>query len=262
MSRPMSNYKVFVFVFIGFIAGLILRKNILSLQNLPKCKRYTETLDMTSNSKLLKVTDEPITVKAKSNKFHNNYRPYFVYSELGFKDLSIIGVKITEAQLIDFGVSINTTWSVGSANLIFFTPYSRNLKFHDKYVKRLNLNIVQLPDIMENSRDTDFSLRVLQYMKDHFGNKFNWFVLVNMDVYVNIQNLQNFLKLLNSTQEIVIAGQRDSNVCDAKDGLILSHNALSKNLPDQTNSNTLPAKSFMSILESNFEVFCVSSQFL
>ena len=263
MSRSINNLnsKVFIYVSIGFFVGLLIRINILSYQYHPKCKRHVKASAVFTDVESHEFKDKPVTVNAKSTKFNNNYRPYFVYSELGFKDFTIIGVKITENQLINYGVNINNTWSIDNQNIILFTPYSRNLEFHDRYVKKLNLNIVQLPDIMENSSETEFSLRVLQYMKDHYLNNFNWFVLANSDVYINVQNLHNYLKLLNSTSETVIVG-KNSHICDIKSGLILSHNAMSKfDSPKNGNFNPLVANSLLLSLENKFRVFCVSYNF-
>ena len=259
MNRAMNslNSKILIYILIGYFVGLLIRMNILSNQHHSLCKRSIKASSVAPDvvESLSKLKEKPITVKAKSTKFNNNYRPYFVFSELGFKEHIIIGVKTTESQLINYGVSINNTWSVGNLNIIFFTPYSRNLEFHDRYVKKLNLNIVQLPDIIENSSEAEFSLRILQYMKDHFLNKFNWFVLTNSNVYVNIENLQNYLKLLNSTSEIIITG-KNNKICDTKGGLILSHNALSKY--SSNHENLHPTYSLLSTIENQFKLFCVS----
>ena len=260
MNRAINslNSKILVYTLIGFLFGLLIRINILSNQHQSRCKRSIEaSFVVTDVESQPKEKDKPIAVKAKSTKFNNNYRPYFVYSELGFKEHIIIGVKITESQLINYGVSINNTWSDGNLNIIFFTPYSRNLEFHDRYVKKLNLNIVQLPDIVENSSETEFSLRILQYMKDHFLKNFNWFVLTNSDVYVNVWNLQNYLKNLNSTSEIIITGKNNDN-CDTKGGLILSHNALSKYSRYHENLRPLLTYTLLFTIENQFKLFCVS----
>lgn len=176
----------------------------------------------------------PKTVKAKPSRFNYGYRPYFVYSELGFRKPVIVAVKTTEERLSTFGIAVNNTWSQGFQNVIFFTPYSKKETFHDKYVKKLNLNVVQLPDIVENTLDRDFSFRILQYMKEHFIHKYSWFVQTTDDTYINSINLVHFLQSLNSSSHVFIGKnikQHGISTCDHHVGVILSRTTLMELVP-------------------------------
>lgn len=175
------------------------------------------------------VNNVPKTVKAKPSRFSYDFRPYFVYSELGFKYPVVVAVKTNEERLRTFGIALNNTWSQGFQTVVFFTPYSKKETFHDTYIKKLNLNVVQLPDIVDSSTDVDFSFRILQYMKEHYVHKYSWFVQTTDETYVNPINLIQFLHSLNSSSRVFVGKpvKRNSLVtCDHKTGIILSRTAL------------------------------------
>ena len=69
--------------------------------------------------------------------------------------------------------------------------------FHEKYVRNMNLDVVQLPDIFPESPDSEFSFRIVQYMKDHYGNSYNWFVMVSDEAYIGTDNLVEYLHSLD-----------------------------------------------------------------
>ena len=258
MNRSMNNKspKILAYLISGFLLGLVIRlKFSPSYQELLKCQDNVN-LDQTEQSKSGRSIniEKPITVKAKPNRFNNDYRPYFVYSELGFKDLMFIGVKISEQQLMTSGVTINNTWSSEDQTVVFFTPYSRDSEFHNRFVKKLNLNVIQLPDIVDTSSDLEFSLRIVQYMKDHHLNKYNWFILIDDNVYLNMVNAGNHLKRLNSTQQVILANKIKGQ-CSSSNGVILSHTALANYYP--TDGGDSPS-GLLSQLGNKETLFCVS----
>lgn len=194
-------------------------------------------------------TPPPSPVKPKSSHFNYDFRPYFVYSELGFRYHMIIGIKTTEERLNSLCIAINNTWVPDFPKVIFFTPYSKNNDFHEKYIHNLNLDVVQLPDIFEESPDSDFSFRILQYMKDHYINNYNWFMQISDQAYLNAGNLVPYLHSLNSTKDLYIGHPQQMNqkVYSSKDrdkvlpishyclegsGIVLSRSLLHKLTPD------------------------------
>eukprot|EP00111_Clytia_hemisphaerica_P023368 TCONS_00068795-protein len=262
MNRSMNNKnpKIFVYLISGFLLGLVIRlKFSSSYQALSKChdKVILDQKEQSKSGRSINI-EKPVTVKAKPNRFNNDYRPYFVYSELGFKNLMFVGVKISEQQLMTNGVTINNTWSSDDQTVVFFTPYSRDSEFHNRFVKKLNLNVIQLPDIVDTSSDLEFSLRIVQYMKDHHLNKYNWFILSNVNVYLNIVNAGDHLKRLNSTQPIILANKIKGE-CSSSHGVIMSHTALSNYY--QTDGAGFPS-GLLSKLGNKETLFCNSERFL
>ena len=61
----------------------------------------------------------------------------------------------------------------------------------------MNLDVVQLPDIFPESPDSEFSFRIVQYMKDHYANSYNWFVMVSDEAYIGTDNLVEYLHSLD-----------------------------------------------------------------
>ena len=190
----------------------------------------------------------PTPVKPKRSQFNYDFRPYFVYSELGFKFKLIVGVLTSESRLDSFAVAINNTWMQELPKVLFFTPYSKNINFHEKYNRRLNLNVVQLPDIDEESSPADIAFRMLQYMRDHYIDNYNWFMRVTDDVYVNSGKLLAFLNSVNSSEDFYLGHAKkfgsgagsgkslpelpsEGFYCLGEPGVVLSRSALSKVVP-------------------------------
>ena len=252
-----SNLKIIAPVILGFLIGVSIHFKT-SIPQVCKDNDLKKSQKTNQLKRANRPTENPSTVKAKPNRFNNDFRPYFVYSELGFKDFLFIAVKISEQQLLSSGIAINNTWLSDFQNVVFFTPYSRDEEFHNRFIKKMNLNVVQLPDIVENSSDLEFSNRILQYMKDHYINKYNWFILVSDKVYINSISTLKFLKSLNSTMEIVVTNTNEKNTCDANNGVIFSHSALSRFSMQSCNI----VGSFSNMLSSclnNHGISCVSN---
>ena len=253
--RRTMRFKSFIPLFIGVVIGLclsfvfmpppdlhcdIVKKSNIKPSPLKTVERKTK--DKPSSTKLPHSDPEP--VKPKDSHFNYDFRPYFVYSELGFHFQVIVAVIISEAQLLNLGVAINNTWLQNLPKVLFFTPYSKNANFHERFNTQLNLNVIQLPDILEDSLDIETTLRVLQYLKEHYINTYNWFMVVHDQAYVNTENTLRFLKSLNSSTDIFLGHPRGfqnlnpamslqnggvlSSYCDDKTGIILSRNILLK----------------------------------
>lgn len=209
--RRQFQVRLLLPVIIGICIGIIFKHFYDPIPNvLCKPERY-QYEKMSKISKVLKRDNvqkiqhvDPVAVKPKSSHFNYDFRPYFVYSELGFKFDVVVGIMTYEQHLTSFALAINNTWSQDLSKVIFFTPYSKDSKFHDRYNVRFNLNVVQLPDIVEGSSPLEFSYRILKYMKDHFSNSYKWFVQTPDDIYIDPKNLMQFLYSLNSSIDAYI----------------------------------------------------------
>ncbi|XP_012562837.1 chondroitin sulfate glucuronyltransferase isoform X1 [Hydra vulgaris] len=209
----------------------------------------------------------PVYVKPKSTRFNYDFRPYFVYSELGFRFQFIVAVITTEERLMTYGIAINNTWLPYLPRVVFFTVYSKNLNFHNHFNTKLNLNVIQLSDINEESTKIEFSFRVLQYMKDHFVDSYSWFMLVSDEVYIRSNEMLKFLHSLNSSAEyyigypmpkshsILSSGKNEfpAYYCYEQSGFIISRATLLK-------FETLPMKSNKNIGETIGESFFRTSK--
>jgi len=253
-----SNWKIIAPVFLGFLIGISIHFKTSQSQVCSVADDQEEVKKTNYLKRASRPSENPSTVKAKPNRFNNDFRPYFVYSELGFKDFVFIGVKISEQRLLSSGIAINNTWLSDFQSVVFFTPYSKDEEFHSRFVKKMNLNVVQLPDIVDSSSDLEFSNRILQYMKDHYQNKYNWFLLVSDKVYINSISTLKFLKSLNSTMDIVITNKDKKSSCDASNGVIFSHSALSKFSLQACNTVGTFSSMLSSCLSNHHRMKCVS----
>ena len=143
-------------------------------------------------------------VTPKKSQFNYDYRPYFVYSELGFRFKLLVAVLTSEKRLDEYGVAINNTWAQSLPKVVFFTPYSKNINFHEKYNRHLNLKVVQLPDVDEDSTRVDLMFKMFQYLKDHFSPNYNMFMKVDDNAYINPEQLLGLVNNLNASQDLYV----------------------------------------------------------
>lgn len=194
---------------------------------------------------------EPIshqTVPPKATYFNMNLRPFYVASELGHREKLLVGVLTTEDHLDSLILAINNTWAPALPKVIFFTPYSRDAEFHEKYNKILGLPIVQLLDIEsdDSTSKITISFKMLKYMNDHYINSFEWFMRAEDTMYMKPDKLLEFLNTVNSSRDLYIghpsafgASESDAKAniyshqkyCEGGPGVILSRSALARLTP-------------------------------
>ena len=160
-------------------------------------------------STLPNVEVNPIPVTPKKSQFNYDYRPYFIYSELGFRFKLLVAVLTSEKRLDEYAVAINNTWAQALPKVVFFTPYSKNINFHDKYNRHLNLKVVQLPDVDEDSTRVDLMFKMFQYLKDHFSPNYNLFMKIDDDAYINADKLLNLVNNLNASQDLYVGHAKE-----------------------------------------------------
>ena len=208
--RRNFRVKQYLPLFIGILLGCVV--SILYIPLYKDTCVFSVKLETVLQKQLTKPIEEienqytsaPAYVKPKSSRFNYDFRPYFVYSELGFRFQFIVAVMTTEERLMSYGIAINNTWLPYLPRVVFFTAYSKNLNFHEHYNTKLNLNVIQLSDITEESTKSEFSFRILQYMKDHFIDSYSWFMLVSDEVYIRSNDMLKFLHSLNSSADLYI----------------------------------------------------------
>ena len=187
-----------------------------------------------------------LPVTPKKSQFNYDYRPYFVYSELGFRFKLLVAVLTSEKRLDEYGVAINNTWAQNLPKVVFFTPYSKNINFHEKYNRHLNLKVVQLPDVDEDSTRVDLMFKMFQYLKDHFSPSYNMFMKIDDNAYINSEQLLRLVNNLNASKDLYVGHAKrfegtytlegngkwkdwtGDHFCVGGSGVILSRNTLLK----------------------------------
>ena len=188
------------------------------------------------------------TVPPKVTHFNYGLRPFYITSELGYRDKVLVGVLTSRENLESLVLAVNNTWASFLPKILFFTPVSRDVEFHDKYNKILGLPIVQLSDVSEEGfSKTKMSFKMLRYMHDHYINNFEWFMRVEDSLYMKPEKLIEFLNTVNSSDYLYMgrpaafkAGELLKNVdlyrheryCEGGPGVVLSRSTLLKLAPN------------------------------
>lgn len=187
------------------------------------------------------------TVAPKVTHFSYGLRPFYVASELGHRDKLLVGILTTEENIDSLVLAVNNTWAPLLPKIIFFTPFSRDVDFNEKYNKVLGLPVVQLADVEdENFSKTKMSFKMLKYMHDHYVNNFEWFMRVEDAMYLKPEKLLELLNSVNSSKDVYlgrpgsyrangIRGDDDlythEKYCQGGTGVALSRTALLKLAP-------------------------------
>ena len=188
------------------------------------------------------------TVAPKVSHFSYGLRPFYVASELGHRDKLLIGILTREENIDSLVLAINNTWAPFLPKIIFFTPFSRDVDFYEKYNKVLGLPIIQLSDVEdENFSKTKLSFRMLKYMHDHYINNYEWFMRVEDAVYLKAEKLLELLNSANSSKDSYIGRPgsykadglhvgddlyTQEKYCRGGTGVALSRSALMKLVPN------------------------------
>lgn len=192
------------------------------------------------------------TVPPKVTHFSYGLRPFYVASELGHRDKLLVGILTTEENIDSLVLAVNNTWGPLLPKIIFFTPFSRDVDFSEKYNKVLGLPIVQLADVEdENFSKTKLSFKMLKYMYDHYANNYEWFMRVEDSMYLKPEKLLELLNSVNSSKDVYLGrpgsyrakggDNGDDNLysndkyCYGGTGIALSRSALMKLAPHLEN---------------------------
>lgn len=169
-----------------------------------------------------------------------NQRPRYLTNELDTKELLFIGVKTAREYLDTRAEAVYNTWG---------NEIAGKLEFFVSYPKPVNskLPIKVLPDVQDNEYPPKKKvMTMLRYMHDHYIDGYEWFMWADDDVYVRTEELQKFLRTLNSLTDTVIGqggvGQRNGSTnlgllknecyCIGGPGVIMSRNVLKKIAPN------------------------------
>ena len=108
-----------------------------------------------------------------------------------------------------------------------------------------DIPIVALPGVDDSYPPQKKSFLMLKYMHDRYGDRYNWFMRADDDVYVKGDRLVTFLNSLNSSKPLFIGqagiGKKEElgqlsldnaeNYCMGGTGMLISQSALAKMVP-------------------------------
>lgn len=151
--------------------------------------------------------------------------------------LLFVGVMTAEKYLPTRARAVYETWGSDLPGKIAF--------FSSEYSYDESMPLVALPGVDDTYPPQKKSFMMLQYMFDHFGDKFEWFLRADDDVYIRMDKLENLLRSVDSRKPWFIgqAGRgnseefgllsldNDENFCMGGPGVILSRETLKRIAP-------------------------------
>ncbi|XP_032789583.1 chondroitin sulfate synthase 1 isoform X2 [Daphnia magna] len=154
------------------------------------------------------------------------------------RQLLLVGVMTADKYIATRAKAVYETWGTRvPGKLVFFTSDSQNATD--------DLPVVRLKGVDDSYPPQKKSFMMLKYMYENYGDKFEWFMRADDDVFVKTERLELFLRNINSSQPRFIgqAGkgiaeefgllslEYDENYCMGGPGMIFSHVTLSRVAP-------------------------------
>ena len=162
-----------------------------------------------------------------------------VSDELDTKQLLFIGVMSAKKFLNSRANVVYNTWGKNvTGKVVFFAGNESGNARH-------SLPVVTLRGVDDSYPPQRKSLMMLKYMHDNFIDDYEWFMRCDDDVYIRTDKLEEFLRGLDSSEELFIgqAGQGlasergqlglgpKDNFCMGGPGMIMSRGVLKKVAP-------------------------------
>ncbi|CAH0754363.1 unnamed protein product [Bemisia tabaci] len=207
----------------GFIVGLLLlaagRQRLIHLDDRIICHNRRSSVDD------LMIDASPVDLNVNSE----------------YKGLVFVGVMTAQKYLSTRAVAVYDTWGREVAGKIAFfaSQVSHPPPSHP------HLPLVPLKGVDDSYPPQKKSFLMLQYMFENFGDRFEWFMRADDDLYVHPEKLAAFLRSVDSSKSYYIgqAGrgnqkefgllslEYDENFCMGGPGVILSRATLAKIAP-------------------------------
>ncbi|XP_028810141.1 chondroitin sulfate synthase 2-like [Denticeps clupeoides] len=155
------------------------------------------------------------------------YRAKYASTELGIRERLFVGVLTSKSTLNTLGVAVNRTLSHRlDGHLVFFTgtrnrkvPHGMTVVTHGDDRRVLNM------------------FQSISYLLEHYIDEYDWFYLVQDDVYTQPDRLKTLVGHLSMVMELymgwaeVVAGEPRRRFCSGRAGYLLSHALLLKLRP-------------------------------
>ncbi|KAI4480409.1 hypothetical protein M0802_014254 [Mischocyttarus mexicanus] len=156
-------------------------------------------------------------------------------------NLLFVGVMTAKKYLDTRAKAVYETWGQElPGKIAFFSSESSTVPENCP-----NLPLVPLNRVDDSYPPQKKSFMMLQYMWNHYGNRFEWFFRADDDVYVRTDRLENFLRSVDSRKPMYIgqAGrgnseefgllslEYDENFCMGGPGIVISRETLKRIVP-------------------------------
>ena len=105
-------------------------------------------------------------------------------------------VPVPDQGLYHKAIHVHRTWGRHCNKLIFFAE-------HNPADKRLGLPVIGLG--IQNTSKLNLTHKMfagMQYLYDHNGNDYDWFIKADTDTYVIVENLRYLLSAYKPTQQL------------------------------------------------------------
>lgn len=205
---------------VGFVIGLTLTI-VLPEDELFNFEQCPETVSqnpeyMDNFQPQLNLNNKPMAAK-KAVK--NIVRPRYYSSELGIREKLFVGVLTSQSNINTLATAFNKTVAHLVDKIKFFIN-ADNVRSNFKLK-----NIVGFTDTRENLRP----FHVLKYAADNYLNDFDYFLLVNDNVYLDARRLLEQLRHLSISFDVYMGHKvNGSQYCDLNSGIVLSSSAIKK----------------------------------
>lgn len=155
--------------------------------------------------------------------------------------LLFVGVMTAQKYLATRAVAVHETWGKEIPGKVMFFSSAVSVKPKD-YPQ---LPLVALKGVDDSYPPQKKSFLMLQYMWEHFGDKYEWFFRSDDDLYIRPDKVESFLRSIDSSKPLFIgqAGrgkqeefgqlslEYDENFCMGGPGIIFSRETLRRVAP-------------------------------
>ncbi|KAK6631475.1 hypothetical protein RUM44_006002 [Polyplax serrata] len=241
LKKKVKNWGQLILGMItGLLLGLLTESNIfmsglVQMQNMT-CFMLSTNRDGVSTPQRhisLRYNEDPMKIIQQSN-------PYLKNQEAE-SNLVFVGVMTAQKYLPTRAVAVYETWGRElPGKIAFFSSETSTLPNHRK-----DLPLVRLRHVDDSYPPQKKSFMMLQYIWENYGDRFEWFIRADDDVYMRPDKLEAFLRSLDSRKPLFIgqAGrgnqeefgllslEYDENFCMGGPGIIMSRETLKRVAP-------------------------------
>jgi chondroitin sulfate synthase len=191
-STKSANNKKYTGVWkfiVGILLGLLLGSQLQSLLISSSFCVPNKTSVFPIHQRQLKVRSEPLTVERTVETSSK-----LLVSHLKLKQLLLVGVMTADKYIATRAKAVYETWGKQvPGKILFFTADTQN-------VTDMDLPVVRLKGVDDSYPPQKKSFMMLKYMYENYGDKFEWFMRADDDVFVRTERLGLFLKNVNSSK--------------------------------------------------------------
>lgn len=170
---------------IGFFSGLLLTRQLQSfIVPAEDCTRLKSTVP---ESQALTRKHQVAGVEVSSDSGEGTKE----------KQLLLVGVMTADVYIETRARAVYETWGQKvPGKILFFTADGESLP--------AGLPVIRLKGVDDSYPPQKKSFMMLKYMKDNYGDQFEWFMRADDDVFVKTDRLELFLRNINSSQPLFI----------------------------------------------------------